>query len=563
MPRKPSPAKRTTLYRLNRVGDLVECIQTKYVLGHFAVTSLTVGGREALLILGSMDTSTVGWAGTLHELTGEAISLSNVTAAGALLIRAKTGDDATNDRDALTVDDGMAWALTYGMGFQLLDQAKVDTGFGQRIAIRTADPNELNSLTRTTLDERARTERATIPGGDSLRAFGGGDFGELVTRLVAKAEIPSLTGGAKPIRIRGADSLSVPLGKAPEQLIQDLDVLDEILSGQAPLPELAVLEQLVALKDPQIIGQLEQTLDDALGSPEDHRLGLSWPHERIDENGTPTSFKIFGIGRKEAEPRDGLPTLDTFLDPLADVAAGERVDLLRKIGVMLYRDADATESMSSRIPGLRWIAFETDSDGRRYCLNDGRWYLMNQQYAERLRAQAQQIFDRDPGIKLPDWPAGEHEDEYNRLVAAKIGGLCLDRTPMTSDLHRHGIEVCDVLAPGGALIHVKDLSSSAPASHLLAQALVSAESLLFDQSARQQFRRKVAERGWDPATLPDKPEKVVLGVARKGREVSAANLFTFTQVTLVRQDQVLAARRVEVVIAPIVRHEDGEDDSSA
>lgn len=31
------------------------------------------------------------------------------------------------------------WGLTYGMGFQLLDQSRVDGGFGQRIAIRTAD----------------------------------------------------------------------------------------------------------------------------------------------------------------------------------------------------------------------------------------------------------------------------------------------------------------------------------------------------------------------------------------------------------------------------------------
>ncbi len=245
--------------------------------------------------------------------------------------------------------------------------------------------------------------------------------------------------------------------------------------------------------------------------------------------------------------------LETFLDPLLGVAAGGRVALLKKMGVMLYRDADATDSMSSRIPGLRWIAFETDAEGRRYCLHDGRWYLMNQQYAERLRQQAQQIFDRDAGIVLPDWLAGQHEDEYNKLAAHAIDGLCLDRTPMTSDLHRHGIEVCDVLTRDGALIHVKDLSSSAPASHLLAQALVSAEALLFDQSAQEQFRKKITDRGWDAAQLPARPQKVVLGVARKGKAVTAGSLFTFTQVTLVRQDQALAARGVEVVVAPIAR----------
>jgi uncharacterized protein (TIGR04141 family) len=555
VPRKPSPASRTSLYRLTHVSSLAEGVQSKYFDGDFTTADLVIGGREAMLVQGSIHTSTVNWATAVQELTGWPVALGNITAAAVLLIRATPDHDQASDGDgAAEADDGdVVWALTYGMGFQLLDQAKIDNGFGQRIAIRTADPNELNSVTRTTLDQRARIERSTIPAGDSLRGFGAGDFGELVTRLVAKAAIPSLTIGGKPVRIRGADALSVPLGKTPEQLVKDLDVISGILRTKPPLPELAVLEQLVALKNPELIDQLEQALDEALGSPDGKRLGLAWPHERIDENGTPTSFKVYGIGRSAAAPQDGLPTLETFLESLSDAPDGQRVGLLKKMGVMLYRDADATDSMSSLIPGLRWITFETDAESRRYCLHDGRWYLLNQQYAERLRQQAQQIFDRDPGVALPDWPAGAHEDEYNKIAARAVAGLCLDKTPMTSDLHRHGIEVCDVLTRDGALIHVKNLSSSAPASHLLAQALVSAEALLFDQSAQEQFRKKVGDRGWDPGQIPDKPQKVVLGVARKGKDVSASSLFTFTQVTLVRQDRALAARGIEVVVAPINR----------
>lgn len=46
---------------------------------------------------------------------------------------------------------------------------------------RPGSPYELNSLTRTTLDQRSRTDRFSIPSGDHLRGFGVGDFGELVT----------------------------------------------------------------------------------------------------------------------------------------------------------------------------------------------------------------------------------------------------------------------------------------------------------------------------------------------------------------------------------------------
>jgi uncharacterized protein (TIGR04141 family) len=343
MARAPSPAARTSLYRLGGVPDLRGAVQVKYLdRDEFTVTKATVAGRDALLVMGAMTTPTVSWAATLHELTSQRVALGNTTAAAVLLIRIGEQD---------------AWALTYGMGFQLLDQAKVDGGFGQRIAIRVADPHELNSLTRTTLDQRSRTDRFSIPSGDHLRGFGVGDFGELVTRLVAKAEIPSITGGSRPIRIRGADALSVPLGRKPEALAADLDVLAGILAKPAA-PGLEVLEQLVAIKhSPELTDTLEAALTEALADPTNARLGLSWPHERIDENGTPTSFRLTGAGRREVE--DGTPELATLLDVLAGENPQDRLDRLKRIRIQLYRDDAGDEAISTAIPGLRWIAFET------------------------------------------------------------------------------------------------------------------------------------------------------------------------------------------------------------
>ncbi|MDN5851875.1 MAG: TIGR04141 family sporadically distributed protein [Actinomycetia bacterium] len=361
MTRSPSPATRTTLYRLDDVPELSQAIRDKYLNGDgFESTPTIVGGREAMLVCGSMTTERVAWATTVHALTSLQVELGNVTAASALIIR--RSDDA-------------AWALTYGMGFQLLDQAKVDGGFGQRIAIRVADPNDLSSITRTTLDQRSRTDRLSIPSGDHLRGFGVGDFGELVTRLVGKAEIPSLTGGEKPIRIRGADALSVPLGKHPNQLVADIDVLEAMLARPAA-PELEVLEQLVAVKNaPDVVDELDRALDAALADPSNARLGLSWPHERIDENSTPSSFRLTRPGLRSPEASDGIPELGDLLAVLGD--GHDLLARLKSTKVHLYRDAAGTEAISAAIPALRWLVFEIVKDGKRYCLYDGRWYLMD------------------------------------------------------------------------------------------------------------------------------------------------------------------------------------------
>lgn len=536
---KPSQSVRTTLYRLIDLDDLATAIKPKYLSREgFFQNFTTVGERDALLVHGVMVTEVVSWAGTVHGLSGVPVELGNQTAAAVLLIR--NGDGA--------------WALTYGMGFQLLDYDKLDPGFGQRVAIRTADVNALNSLTRTTLDHRSRTDRFSIPSGEHLRGFGVGDFGELVTRLVAKARIEGLTVGDNELGVRGADALSVPLARTPAALIADLDAIDQVLAKDAP-PELSVLEQLVAIKhQPELTTRLESSLARGLaGDPTAGKLALAWPHERIDENGTPSSFKLTGVGRQPVQ--DGIPQLDTILEALDGLSPEERLEKIDRLQLILFRDTGGDEPISPAIPARKWLAFETPEDGQRYCLHDGSWYRMASDYAAKLSRRVKEIFDRDSGIHMPAWPVDSGEDEaaYNKRAAKTLGGVLLDQKFVYTDFHRRGIEMCDILLKDGTLIHVKNMDTSAPASHLLAQALVSADALRYDEQARQRFKKIVTRSGGNAADVPDTIERVVLAVARKTRPITATDLFTFTQVNLVRQTTALESQGVQVFVAPIIR----------
>jgi uncharacterized protein (TIGR04141 family) len=523
------------LYRVRDVPDLADAVQDKYLLRDtFETFEHQVGGREALLVTGLVVTDKVTWADRIYDLVGQVLPLGNQTAIGVLLIRS---------------DDDGAWALCYGLGFQTLDHSKVDPGFGQRIAIRAANPSELNSLTRTTLDQRSKTDRFSIPSGDHLRGFGVGDFGEIVTRLVGRATINGLTAGNTPVRIRGADALSIPLGKKPEALVADLDLLGDLLEKD-PAPDLAILEQLVPVTDLAVIETLEDALEDELDS-EHGSLALSWPHERIEENTPPASWRFWGAGRHA--PQDNIPELDDLLDEMRKRPAGQRVERASTLKVQLFRDGDGEDAMSTAIPVIKWLAFEHDLDGRRYCLHDGAWYLMTYDYAANLKGHTQELFDRGPGVELPAWPIGQSEDEYNQAAAAVLGGVCLDKKLLYTSLHRRGIEACDVLTADGTFIHVKQMDGSAPASHQIAQALVSADALMYDSEARVKLAEKVEANGGDPALIPDRVDRVVLAMARKDAPLTADNLFTFTQVTLMRGVQMLQARGVDVFVAPIER----------
>ena len=541
MPRKQAPASRTTLYRFEHLDALEDAIREKYrEQDDFQAVATSVGERTALLFSGTMKTKSdkVQWAKPLQELTGEELALTNRTAAAVLLVR--RGDDG-------------AWALTYGMGFQLLDHDKIDGAFGQRVALRTADESALNSITRTTLDHRGRTDRLTSPGGDHLRGFGVGDIGELVSRLVGRAAIPELTAGEKAMTIRGADALNIPLGRKPEQLLADLDVLDSMLEKPAS-PGLESLEQLVAIKHPESLikglnAKLNAALSDATSGV---RLTTAWPQERITDNGMPDSFRIKGKGGLHG---DGVPTIEDLREALEGEPAGTKLDRLRWLKVQLYRDAGATEPMSQEIPADRWLAFETHEGHRRFVFHDGRWFQMDQQYAERLQERVRRIFDRTAPVQLPAWPAGMDEAAYNKYVAEELDGRLMDRQMIKTPMHPRGVEVCDVLLPQGTLVHVKDAEKSSLASHLLAQALVSTDALLNDEEVRQNFVDRVVEKGGTAADVPARGASVVLGMARKGKLFTSNTLFTFTQVTVVRLVELLQRQGVDVYIAPIIRAE--------
>lgn len=229
----PKPTA-TSLYRLIRVGELSAAVRDKYLndTTKFTQESCTVGDREALLVHGHMATLRAAWADRVQALTSVSFEASNQNAAAVLIIAGE--------------DDNTAWAISYGMGHHLLDQTRVDPGFGQRIAIRVADPDQLNSLISKTLDRRAKVDRSSIPSGSQLRGFGLADFGELVTRVVATAELSGLTIG-KSFKVRGADALNLPLAHTPEDLLADLKVIEQALKKPPP-PQLQILEQLVALK---------------------------------------------------------------------------------------------------------------------------------------------------------------------------------------------------------------------------------------------------------------------------------------------------------------------------
>lgn len=539
MSKKPSRSARTTVYRLRGLTTLSQAVLPKYLLeGSFSAQSVTVGGHDGFLVTGTMRRQRVPWASRLSAIAGTVVDLGSAYAAALLLIKE---------------DGDQAWAITYGLGFQLFDRAFLDPGFGIQFATRTARPEAVQSLTRSELDHRARTDRSSIPAGTNLHAFGIGGFGEVVTRISGSAEVGGLTVGDRRIRVHAADSLSLPLGKTPEALVEDLKAISTTLRLD-PKPELRVLDQLVRVKHRGIVEKLETELRSAILYDGQGKIALGWPHERVSDNGTPLSYKVIGTGRRGIGVTDDLPTLAELIRLVVSKNKNDPLSAAKTIKLRLFRDGDGEEPMSGDIPVINWLFYEVELDSIRYCLFDSHWYAMDTDYAYLLDSRIRSIFARQPPVDLPDWDTSRCADEgaYNEMAAPLVGGVMLDRRLLRTRQNPRGFEACDIITSTGGLIHVKHVDRSSKASHLIAQAIVATDALRHDNEARQRLRDAVVDAGGDAEFVQDRPSSVVLGMARAG-SFDGQGLFSFTQVTLARLDMSLADIGVELSIAPIRR----------
>ena len=203
MPRQESKANKVSLYRLvpPQEGALTKCLQPKYLDNGFTSETVPNSGSTGLLASGVIANESPKWVPHVMSLTGQAPDVHNDTAACVLLVPYKS----------------YIYALCWGFGHLVISPDRIDLGFGLRFAIRRANPRQVRSLTIHTMDTLARTARTTVPGGGNLQSFGMEEVGELVSRLVGRIPAEGLTGARGGdndfVTIRGADGLSIPLGR--------------------------------------------------------------------------------------------------------------------------------------------------------------------------------------------------------------------------------------------------------------------------------------------------------------------------------------------------------------
>ncbi|MBK1827358.1 TIGR04141 family sporadically distributed protein [Haloferula rosea] len=419
------------------------------------------------------------------------------------------------------------FALTFGSGRFLLDPRACVRDFGLKVTLNRVDPAKLRSMDSKVYDDLVVSTRKQLSRSGAVANF------ELD---VGRALLRGVTGDANDgeifKRLTGASALRFTTELSFSQLD---DILEEVVAAYEDTTYQANFGWIDNVREvnEERAEELDGLLETALLQPDAGGAYLA-PADVVDWTEI-DAFNYTG-GSSGVEYQDlSLPAyvaIHIGKGQPPDIAALKRHRVkVRRDGQPQWRDEWAV---------YECIVWETDLNGRKYVLFDGRWFAVDQQYAASVLGYVASISVDPSG--LPDGTVGEWEEVYNAAVetADPATYALLDRQLFTPTGGGSQIEFCDLLSSGCELVHVKKRSGSATLSHLFAQGSVAADLFLQDQGLRAAVRQNLTTAGkTGHAALipPDRPvpndfEVVYAVLVKPGRRAWPPPLPFFSAVNL-------------------------------
>ncbi|NJP29341.1 hypothetical protein FLW53_35110 [Microbispora sp. SCL1-1] len=534
-----------TVYRLTGITPTADAMFDATSVDRLAepgvdVVQIDIAGAPALLYSRQLPTTKTGWCASLSQLTGIPLDLNRQDAEAVLIVGV----------------DEHVYGIGFGQGYLSISDAK-ETGFGLRCALRAIDPLEVGDVVRRALGGVSRQDSTLVPGGIPIGGIGLHDHAELVKRLGGMIRASDLgLSHRKTVSIEGADGLRLSIPVDPKMFLALLRQLTEISEREVP-PDFKRLEAIQPVPPGELRDRLNALLSDGLRGHGDLRLQVVVPVDLADRRHEMRSYRI-KIG-STAIVREDLD-LDDLRYRCRVQYCLDPVTALRDGRVEMCADRDGKERIAGA-KAIRWIEATVSIGSCIYQLSDGEWYECGATYVESIRQRLHELITDKPELEMPPWRLGEEEEkDYNLRVQDRLGSdkyVCLDRKFIRTPQHRRGrgFEACDGFTDKHTLVHVKAADSSEPLSHQFTQALVSTQALFFQPEARAAFRAKVAKFSGGRLTVPEDflPNKIVLAILLKGKELTPDSLYPFAQVALVSMADTLGREHgvtVEVVGIP-------------
>lgn len=367
------------------------------------------------------------------------------------------------------------FALAFGYGWNMLDPAVYEESFGLRTCLNIIRSDGLRRIDKMNMASvpKDTSEQLSLTGG--IADFGIDIEQDLLKEIVAEVQDESFGKWAS-----GKASLSVTPPVDIGRITEFLKTCYQKYVSEDYKKDFGWVDQVSQVKDKEIIAGLN---DRMIAKLNDRDLDKTWM--AVPELIEWTDLDGFSFTQKG----DRIDDLDLgrFLDFAGPKQGGA---ISRKT---LDRNVFCISSASEQ-PKYIWKAFNClycelhdDDNGRTYLLNNGQWYLIEDQFADPVEADYRSLIDEGSPCDFPVCMAKD-EDTYLDEVGSSVPGThCCHKESSVYIRGKGQVEFADLFTTDNEIIHVKRYGQSRLLSHLFAQGIVSGELWVTDHD----FRTKV------------------------------------------------------------------------
>ena len=379
------------------------------------------------------------------------------------------------------------FALTFGYSKYMFQDDVLEEQFGLKIILNSIENDQIRRISKTSVGSNLKQSNEQLPKSSYISEFGFDVNRDLMKNISGKSEDDMF----EKCILTGGDVLSVNVERNINDIDEFLKFCYRRYKETKYLKNFSWVDNIKYVKDKKLIQELNSKLIDLINNKEFDKVWMAVPEvinwENIKE------FKVSGLDEH---------LNDIYIDRVIDSLRNSLIDIeqLKTKSIIAISSKDEHQSV------YEWNSYkctiaEIEVNGQAYCLNNGKWYKINQDFVSEINNRYSNIELLNDGFI--DFNEKDHinEDKYNEALVDSLDNAVLVHKYKISIGGGSGnnIEPCDVFWDN-KFIHIKRNSGSSNLSHLFNQALVSSQVLL-DTTSRNQFRDKLKKAG-EPDIIP-------------------------------------------------------------
>ena len=370
------------------------------------------------------------------------------------------------------------FAISFGYARFLFKDDVLEEQFGLRIILNSIQQNHIRRISKSSVGSNQKQSDEQLPRDSDISEFGFDINRDLMRSVSGKSEDEILEKSM----LTGGDIFSVTVSRDIENIDEFLAFCYKRYTEKTYKERFAWIDNIKCVKNKERISSLNEKLIQEIQLKHFNNVWMAIPEVVSWED-----IKDYRItGSKDYYSDISIEEVIASLKK--DLVS---VDQLKSKRIIARSSRDETQSVYD------WSAYscviaEISENGQEYCLNNGKWYIINNDFANSIN----ELYKTLP-LCLDVFPKYTHtnEDEYNCDLHKTLNNSHLLHTYKIAIGGGSGnnIEPCDILWDK-KLVHIKKNGGSSVLSHLFNQSLVSSQMLL-DPNFRKKLRRKAKAAG--------------------------------------------------------------------